>query len=392
MFDLDAGFVGGEAPNATNAGRRKYVTTTRTSAGGAAAGAAGGPRLFERMEAIGAEQVMFGSDVVGGSRSLVVVHSTVLGPALGGVRMWPYPSEGEALADALRLSQAMTLKAAAAGLDLGGGAGIIIGDPARDKSEQLLRTHGRFIATLGGRFIPVNDVGTTQADIETIGREASPVCDSGDPSPYTALGVREAIRAALGLGRGLLSGTTIAIQGVGNVGSELLRLLREEGADVVVADLVDARAREAADRYGARVVSPEEIVTTPCDVLAPCALGGVVTAATAPQLRCRVIAGGANNVLQEPELAAELDRQGICYVPDFVANAGGLIYLEEGLLGHDDARAAARVLRVGETVTEILDRARELRATTDAVATELAEVRLARRRQHPPVVGGSAGR
>ena len=349
------------------------------------------PELFERMEALGAEQVVFGSDVVGGLRSLVVVHSTVLGPALGGVRMWPYSTEGEALADALRLAHAMTLKAAAAGLDLGGGASIIIGDPARDKSEQLLRTHGRFIATLGGRFIAVNDVGTTQADIETIGREASPVCDSGDPSPYTALGVREAIRSGLGLGGEALSGTTIAIQGVGNVGAELVRLLREEGADVVVADLIDARARAAADRYGARVVHADEIVATPCDVLAPCALGGVVTASTAPQLRCRVIAGGANNVLQEPELAAELDQRGVCYVPDFVANAGGLIYLEEGLLGHNDVRAAARVRRVGETVTEILDRARQDRATTVEVATALAHARLAARRQHPPIAGRGAG-
>ncbi|MFD1541025.1 Glu/Leu/Phe/Val dehydrogenase family protein [Nonomuraea guangzhouensis] len=326
-----------------------------------------------------AEQVVFGSDPATGLRSIIIIHDTTLGPALGGVRMWPYAGEAEALADGLRLARAMTLKAAAAGLGLGGGAAIVIGDPARDKSEALLRAHGRFIATLGGRFIPVNDVGTGQADIEVIGRETAPVCDNGDPSPYTALGVLESIRAGLRAARGSgeLAGATVAVQGAGNVGSHLTRLLRAESADVVIADLVGERARDVAERYGARLMSPQDIVSAPCDVFAPCALGEVVTEETLPRLRCRVIAGGANNVLAEPGLADELARRGILYAPDFLANAGGLVYLEGRLLGHDDARSTARVERVGGIVAGVFERAGREHITTVEAATAIAHARLA---------------
>ncbi|WP_051342211.1 Glu/Leu/Phe/Val family dehydrogenase [Pseudonocardia spinosispora] len=332
--------------------------------------------IFDGIEEHGVEQVVFGSDPTTGLRSLIVIHDTTLGPSLGGVRMWPYPSEAEAIADGLRLSRAMTVKAAAAGLNLGGSASLIIGDPGLDKTEELLRAHGRFIASLGGRFIPVNDVGTTQADMETIGLVAAPVCDRGDPSPYTALGVLCAIRAALEVTD--LAGVTVAVQGVGNVGSRLVGLLRAESAEVIVADVVADRARGVARRHGARQVPVEEILGTPCDVLAPCALGEVVTRRTLPDLACRVIAGGANNVLAQPSLARELGD--IRYVPDFIANAGGLIYLEEQLLGHDDDRATERVRKVGNVVADVLAMASDGRVTTVEAATELAHARLAARR------------
>ncbi|MEV0390699.1 Glu/Leu/Phe/Val dehydrogenase dimerization domain-containing protein [Nonomuraea sp. NPDC050643] len=345
--------------------------------------------LFDRIEQHATEQVAFGADPASGLRSIIVIDDTTLGPALGGVRMWPYADEDQAVTDGLRLAHAMTLKAAVAGLNLGGGASLIIADPAHDKSEALLRAHGRYIATLGGRFIPVNDVGTTQADIEVIGSETAPVCDRGDPSPYTALGVLESIRAGLRAtyGSGDLAGVKVAIQGTGNVGSHLVRLLRAESAETIVADLDAERAHEVADRYGAKVVPAGELLASDCDVLAPCALGEVVTEKTLPRLRCRVIAGGANNVLAAPALAGALARHGIRYVPDFLASAGGLIYLEEQLLGHDDQRATARVRRVGETVAEILERAGREEITTVEAATTLALTRLTARRSHPPYLG-----
>ncbi|MEV1248268.1 Glu/Leu/Phe/Val dehydrogenase family protein [Nonomuraea sp. NPDC050022] len=224
----------------------------------------------------------------------------------------------------------------------------------------------------------MNDVGTVQADIEVIGRETAPVCDKGDPSPYTALGVLASIRAGLraSAGSGDLAGATVAVQGAGNVGSHLARLLRAESAEVLIADLVDRRARDVAERYGARRMSPQDILSASCDVFAPCALGEVVTGETLPRLRCRVIAGGANNVLAEPGLADALTRRGILYAPDFLVNAGGLVYLEGQLLGHDDARSAARVERVGGIVADVFERADREHITTVEAATAIAHARL----------------
>ncbi|MEU6919241.1 Glu/Leu/Phe/Val dehydrogenase family protein [Streptomyces olindensis] len=334
--------------------------------------------VFGRLRAGGAEQVLFGHDARTGLRSVIAVHDTTLGPALGGVRMHAYQDENAALDDALRLARAMTLKASAAGLGLGGGWSVVIGDPARDKTEELLRAHGRFIATLGGRFIPVNDIGTTQADIEVIGREAAPVCDSGDPSPMTALGVLEGIRACLRAtgGDGDLAGVRVCVQGVGNVGSALAALLAAESAELVVADTDPARAAAVAERHGARVVDPADAARTECDVLAPCAMGAVVDDATLPGLRCRIIAGGANNVLARPGHAAALAERGILYAPDFCVNAGGLVFLEEQILGHDRTTAEQRVRQVGVRVAEVIDRARRTGVTTTEAAVALAEARL----------------
>lgn len=334
--------------------------------------------VFGPLVASGAEQVLLSHDARTGTRSVVVVHDTTLGPALGGVRMHAYTDEEAAVADALRLGRAMTLKAAAGGLDLGGGWSVILGDPARDKTEEVLRAHGRFIASLGGRFIPVNDVGTTQADIKVLASETSPACDSGDPSPMTALGVLEGIRACLraeGSGGGL-AGVRVCVQGVGNVGSALAGLLAAESADLVIADVDAARAAEVAERLGADVIDPSAVADAACDVLAPCAMGALVDDTTLPRLRCRIIAGGANNVLAEPGHAAALAARGIMYAPDFCVNAGGLIFLEEQLLGHERARAEQRVRQVGDRVAEVIAEARRTNATTTDAAVELARARL----------------
>lgn len=344
--------------------------------------------IFDQIERMNAEQIVFGHDPATGLRSLIVIHDTTLGPSLGGVRMWSYESESEAIEDGLKLARAMTMKAAAAGLNLGGSASLIIGDAATDKSEALLRAHGRFIATLGGRFIAVNDVGTDQADMGIIAQEASPVCDTGDPSPFTALGVIEAMRACFRiLGEsGNLEGKRVAVQGAGNVGSHLTRLLRAESVDVVLSDVVPSRALTVAERYDAQVVDPEALLSEECDVFAPCALGGVLTVETITMLRCRVVAGGANNVLSEPGLIAALDAAGILYAPDFLANAGGLIYLEEKLLLHDDERASVRVRSVGSLLEDVLRRASRDGVTSTQAAVAAAEQRIAARRAYPPYV------
>ncbi|MFH9068762.1 Leu/Phe/Val dehydrogenase [Streptomyces alboflavus] len=334
--------------------------------------------IFDRLRSGGFEQALFHQDARTGLRSLVVLHDTTLGPALGGVRMHAYANETAALDDGLRLARAMTLKAAAAGLDLGGGWSVVLGDPARDKSEALLRAHGRFVATLGGRFIPVNDVGTTQADLAVIGTEASPVCADGDPSPMTALGVLEGIRACLRAtgGDGSMRGVRVCVQGAGNVGAALARLLAAEGAELLVSDIDARRADAVARSVGARVVDPATAAATACDVLAPCALGGVVDDRTLPELRCRIIAGGANNVLAAPEHAAALEARGILYAPDFCVNAGGLIFLEERLRCHDDARAEQRVRQVGARVATVIERARRSGVPPTEAALTLARERL----------------
>lgn len=334
--------------------------------------------IFDRLHSGGFEQVLFGNDSASGLRSIIVSHDTTLGPALGGVRMQPYPDETAALDDALRLARAMTVKAAAAGLNLGGGWSVVIGDPHRDKTEDLLHAHGRVIGTLGGRFIPVNDVGTTQDDLRAIGTRTAPVCATGDPSPMTALGVMEGIRACLRAngGDGDLRGVHVVVQGAGNVGTVLSRLLADASARVSVCDIDPRRAEAVAAETEAEVVDCATAATADCDVLAPCALGDVVTAGNLSSLRCRIIAGGANNVLADPGLAEALSARGILYAPDFCVNAGGLVFLEEQLLGHDRARAETRVRQVGQRLIEVFEQSRREDVTPLAAALDLARRRL----------------
>jgi leucine dehydrogenase len=342
--------------------------------------------LFDRMTPLGYEQVVFCHDRDTGLRSIIAIHDTTLGPALGGVRMWPYATEDEALEDCLRLARAMTYKAAAAGLHLGGGKSVIIGDHRTDKTEPLLRAHGRFIQSLGGRYIPGIDVGTEAEDMQVIGREADRVsCDTGDPSKFTAMGVVAGMRSALRAldGEDSLEGKTVAVQGVGHVGRWLSTFLAEEGARVLVADVDPERAASVGAATGAEVVGPDEIVSTPADVFAPCALGDVVNQATLPALKCRVIAGAANNPLAVG-MAERVRDAGVLFVPDFLANAGGLIYLEEMLLGHDEEQCAARVRGIGRTVDRVLARSASEGITTVAAAEAIAEDRLQSMRRVGP--------
>ncbi len=335
--------------------------------------------VFEAISREGCEQALFCHDPQTGLRAIIAIHDTTLGPSLGGVRMRPYPTEEEALADVLDLARAMTYKFAAAGIDLGGGKSVIIGDPATAKSEDLLRAFGRFVRTLGGRYIPGIDVGTTQDDMRTIGLEAEPVsCVGVDPSPYTALGVYAAIRACIRHATGSpdLEGARIAIQGVGHVGEALARRSAEAGADLVLADVDGARAERLAKELDATAVDADDIVTVACDVLAPCAVGGVIDEETVARLGCRVVAGGANNVLADPRVAETLRARGIVYAPDYVANAGGVILLDTERAGDPPERAADRCWELGDRMRHILERADAEGISTLAAANGLAEQRL----------------
>ncbi|HEX3210701.1 MAG TPA: Glu/Leu/Phe/Val dehydrogenase dimerization domain-containing protein [Geminicoccaceae bacterium] len=336
------------------------------------------------------EQVIFFFDPPSGLKAIVALHDTTLGPALGGCRMWPYPSEAEALTDVLRLAKGMTYKAAMAGLPFGGGKAVIIGDPRKDKSKALFRALGRAIESLGGRYYTGEDVGTTPADMDWAGAETAYVLGrssggSGDPSPVTARGVWLGIRAAVEhcLGHRDLDGIRVAVQGLGHVGYNVARLLAEDGARLIVADLDPTRAERAADEFGARPVDSDAIFQIEAEVLAPCALGGVINDDTVPRLTCRMVAGAANNQLLEPRHGAALRERGILYAPDYVINAGGLINIAEELrpTGYDRGRVLARVQTIGETLIEVFERAEQANEPTSEIADRLAEERLRKARQ-----------
>jgi leucine dehydrogenase len=331
------------------------------------------------------EEVVHFHDPDSGLKAIVAIHSTALGPALGGTRFFPFPSEQEALRDVLRLARGMTYKAAAAGLDQGGGKAVILGDPKRDKSERLFRAYGRFIESLGGRYVTAEDVGTSREDMDILRRETRWVTGvskrlggSGDPSPVTAYGVLQGLRACAeeALQTASLEGVSIVVSGVGKVGYHLVRHLAEAGAKVTVADVdVDAVGR-AVSSYGVDTVEPDKAHAVECDIFAPCALGGAIRDDTVPELKCKVVAGAANNQLERPEQADALAELGILYAPDFVINAGGLINVADELIGYDRDRAMARVEGIYRTLREVFRRARLDGITPAAAATRLAEDRL----------------
>jgi leucine dehydrogenase len=333
------------------------------------------------------EQIVFCHDPPSGLRAIVAIHSTALGPALGGTRFFPFRSEDEALRDVLRLARGMTYKAAAAGLDLGGGKAVIIGDPRRDKSEELLRAYGRFIESLGGRYITAEDVGTFREDMDVLRRETRWVTGvskrlggSGDPSPVTASGVFHGLRACAeeALRTSSLEGVRVVVQGTGKVGFHLVKHLVEAGAVVTVADVdVDAVAR-AVSEFGVDTVEPDKAHAQECDILAPCALGAVIRDDTLPELKCAVVAGAANNQLERPEHGDALAELGILYAPDFVINAGGLINVAEELIGYDRERAMKKVEGIYRTLRETFRRAQLDGVTPAAAANRLAEERIER--------------
>ena len=327
-----------------------------------------------------------------GLYSAVAVHSTVRGPSLGGCRMWAYEDTRAGMRDALRLSRAMTFKSAAAGLPLGGGKGVIMlpaghAPPAGDDRRDELLDFGDTVGSLGGAYVTAEDVGTSDRDMAVIAEATDHVAglavetgSSGDPSPWTALGVLCAMEVACerAFGSASLAGRSVAVVGLGRVGGKLARLLAEEGATLVAAD-VDEGKRALADELGARWTDPDSALTADVDVLAPCALGGVLDDDTVPELKCRVIAGAANNQLAADAIAVQLADREIVWAPDFVANAGGIINISVELepAGYDAVRAEERVRGVSDTTRAVFDHADATGATTLAAAMEIARRRLA---------------
>jgi leucine dehydrogenase len=314
---------------------------------------------------------------------VVAIHSTALGTALGGTRLWRYDSEADALGDALRLSRGMTYKNAMAGLDAGGGKSVLLMPERLADREALFLAHGRCVEALGGVYTTAEDVGTSPADMDVVARETRHVAGTsdgtGDPSPRTARGVFRAIQAAAAhrLGSAELRGVRVALQGCGNVGAALAAQLAEAGATLVVSDVDAARAERVTGTLGGRAVAPDAIYDVEADVFAPCALGGILNAETIPRLPCAIVAGGANNQLREPADGARLAERGIVYVPDYVANAGGVITGFGELSGHPPEWGIARVDGIYDTVREVLRLADEGGILPHEAADRIAEARIA---------------
>jgi leucine dehydrogenase len=339
--------------------------------------------LFDRIAEMGHEQVVVAHDKASGYRGIIAIHDTTLGPALGGTRFWNYASDDDAIVDALRLSRGMTYKNAVAGLNLGGGKSVIIGDNRTTQREMIFRAHGRFVDSLGGRYVTAEDVGTSTGDMDFVHMETDYVAGlagaSGDPSPVTAHGVFRAIQASARQtwGRDSLEGRTIAIQGCGNVGHFLAQELSRAGASLVVTDIDPERVKRVVSETGARAVSTDEIYAQPADIFAPCALGAVINDKTLPQLRVQIVAGAANNQLLEDRHGDELEARGILYAPDYVANAGGVINVYSELAGWSRERSLRKADEIYHTVLNVFEIAQQDRIPTYVAADRLAERRIA---------------
>lgn len=343
---------------------------------------------FDQMKERGHERVCFHHDPGSGLRAIIAIHSTKLGNALGGVRRWHYATEADALYDVLRLSEGMTYKAAGAGLPMGGAKSVILlSKPRQRGTEAEARAHGRFVDTFGGAYIAAEDVGVDPQFVDWMATETRHVMGGvalskgGDPSPHTARGTMNAMRAALasldGSRRRGFEGLKVAVQGVGHVGEHLVRMLVEEGAQVTIADIAEDRVERIVDELGVNSVSPDEILTVECDILAPCALGGVIDANLARKLRCRILCGAANNILDDPdEDAVVLGNLGILFVPDWIANAGGLIHLAGLHLGMSAEDLARKIADIEQTTATVLGDAKSL-PSTYAAAIALANRRIA---------------
>jgi len=335
------------------------------------------------------ERIVFCKDRESGLKAIVAIHNTSRGPALGGCRMWPYHNEDEALQDVLRLSRGMTYKSALAGLDLGGGKSVIIGDPHNDKNERLLHAMGRFLNQLEGRYIAAEDSGTSVADLKIMAEETPFVAGindratvdgkwrNGDPSPSTALGVFHGLRAAVKhqLQRDDLKGLRIAVQGLGNVGFRLCEHLRQAGAKLLVSDIDPERMRTAVEKLGATAVSPEKIISRQVDIFAPCALGAVLNDESIPLLKADIVAGAANNQLAEERHGAMLQQRGILYAPDYVINAGGIIDIACERQGFDDQYLNRQLAGIYQTLLDIFARAEREGQPTNIIANRMAEER-----------------
>ena len=342
--------------------------------------------IFETLDTFGHEQVVFCHNKDAGLKAIIAIHNTVLGPALGGTRMWPYKTEADALNDVLRLSRGMTYKAAVSGLNLGGGKAVIIGDPNKDKSEALFRAFGRFVNSLNGRYITAEDVGIDVNDMEYVFRETEFVTGvhqvhggSGDPSPFTAYGTVQGLMAALNVTYGdeEIGKYSYAVQGVGHVGLEFVRLLREQGAKVWVTDINRDSVSRAVDEYGAEAVDLDEIYDVPADVYAPCALGGTVNPSTLPRLKCKIICGAANNQLSSDEVGDEVEKRGILYAPDYAVNAGGLMNVSLEIDGYNRERAMRMLRTIYFNLGRIFEISKRDNIPTYKAADRMAEERIA---------------
>ncbi|SMO49929.1 Glu/Leu/Phe/Val family dehydrogenase [Gracilimonas mengyeensis] len=342
--------------------------------------------VFNELANHGHEQVVMCSDPETGLRAIIAIHNTTLGPALGGTRMWMYENEEAAMKDVLRLSRGMTYKAAISGLNLGGGKAVIIGDPHTDKNEALFRAFGRFVDGLGGRYITAEDVGMTEQEMEWIYSETKFVTGipkalggSGNPSPVTAYGVYMGVKACAqkAYGSDSLEGKRIALQGAGNVASSFARYAAKEGAKLFICDIYEAKAKALAEEVGGVLVSPDEIYGLDVDIFTPCALGGIINDDTLGVFNCDIIAGGANNVLDEEDRHGQLLMDsGIIYAPDYVINAGGIINIASELEGYNEDRAMQKAAKIYDTITDILNYAEEHEIPAHQASNALAEKRI----------------
>ncbi len=340
--------------------------------------------VISQMSLMGHEEILFCNDQVTGLKAIIAVHNTVLGPALGGTRMWMYANEMEALKDVLRLSKGMTYKNSISGLNLGGGKAVIIGDARSMKSEALFRRFGKFVDSLAGNYITAEDVGISPSDMQWVNMETKHVAGlpgkSGDPSPVTAYGVYMGIKACAKeqFGSDSLSGKTIAVQGVGHVGEYLVKHLTEEKANVVITDIHEETLLRVSKQYGVEVVAPNDIYDIPMDIYAPCALGATINDDTLSRLRCSIIAGAANNQLQdEQKHGLELMKKGIIYAPDYTINAGGVINCFSEVEGLSSEWAHVKAGEIYTTILNIIKRSKEVNIPSYQIANKIAEERIA---------------
>ena len=343
--------------------------------------------VFESMDSRGHEEVVFCQDKDTGLKAIIAVHNTTIGPALGGCRMWAYETEEDALKDVLRLSRGMSYKAAIAGLNLGGGKAVIIGDSKKDKNEILFRSFGRFVQGLAGRYITAEDVGTSVKDMEWVRMETRYVTGisralggSGDPSPVTALGTCSGMKATVKkhLGKDSLSGLNVGVQGVGHVGYHLCRYLSRERANLYVTDMDESALKRVVDEFGVQVIGMDDIYDADLDIYAPCALGATLNEETIPNLKCSIVAGAANNQLKNEDVHAQmLKDRGILYAPDYAINAGGLINVANEIEGYNRERAFLQAEEgIYDTLMTIFQRSEEEDVTTQTAASKVAEKRM----------------
>jgi len=338
-------------------------------------------KVFQEMNKYGHEQIVFVRDEKIGLNAIIAIHNTNLGPALGGSRFWNYTSEEEALFDVLRLSRGMTLKSAAAGLKLGGGKAVIIGDPQKLKSKEFFHVYGKFIESLGGKYYTAEDVNVHASDVAQINEVTKYVCGtpavSGNPSPFTARGVYMSMKAGAGIkfGSDSLNDKTIAVQGLGSVGYALCEHLHKEGAKLKVFDINFAVMEKAKKELGAVTITEEELLNTDCDILSPCAMGAVLNTDNVKQLKCKLIAGAANNILTDVSTGEALDKMGILYLPDYIINAGGVINCGMEITDriYDVNIVNAKVDKIYDTTLKIISLAKEKHISTSKAADEYAE-------------------